>query len=75
MHHEYYDAPYNGGAELSGCGGGMSNFAEGKKLDLSQLQQEWNASSGNSYKVSAEGILQNQDLPSRCCQAWYCNLS
>ena len=67
VHNEKYDAPYNGGAELSGCGGGMSNFAETSRLDASQLQQDWAATSGRSYSVSQAGTLQSQDLPSRYC--------
>ena len=65
MHNEKYDAPYNGGASLSGCGGGMSNFAESAKLDIQQLQQERQTKSGRSYRVSEDGKLQLQDLPHR----------
>lgn len=65
VHNEKYDAPYNGGASLSGCGGGMSNFAEGAKLDIQQLQHEWEAKSGRCYSVSKDGNLQLQDLPTR----------
>lgn len=65
VHNEKYDAPYNGGASLSGCGGGMSNFAEGAKLDIQQLQHEREAKSGRCYSVSEDGQLQLQDLPKR----------
>lgn len=65
VHNEKYDAPYNGGASLSGCGGGMSNFAEGAKLDNQQLQQERKATSGRCYSVLEDGKLQLQDLPER----------
>ncbi|KAL3139536.1 hypothetical protein ABBQ38_003859 [Trebouxia sp. C0009 RCD-2024] len=65
VHNEKYDAPYNGGASLSGCGGGMSNFAESAKLDIQQLQQEWHTKSGRCYSVSEDGKLQLQDLPRR----------
>ena len=65
VHNEKYDAPYNGGASLSGCGGGMSNFAEGAKLDHQQLQHEREAKSGRCYSVLEGGKLQSQDLPKR----------
>ncbi|KAL0023348.1 hypothetical protein WJX77_009747 [Trebouxia sp. C0004] len=65
VHHEYYDGPYNGGASLSGCGGGMSNFAELDKFGASQLQHDWTASSGSSYSVSEDRTVQLQHLPSR----------
>lgn len=65
VHNEKYDAPYNGGASLSGCGGGMSNFAESPKLDFQQLQQERQTKSGRCYNVSEDGKLQLQDLPHR----------
>jgi len=66
VHHEYFDGPYNGGASLSGCGGGMSNFAELDKFAASQLQHDWTASSGSSYSVLEDGTIQPQHLPSRC---------
>lgn len=66
LHHEYYDGPYNGGASLSGCGGGMSNFAELDKFDASQLQHHRAATSGSSYSLSEEGMLQPRQMPSRC---------
>ncbi|DBB07648.1 TPA: hypothetical protein ACH3X3_009083 [Trebouxia sp. C0006] len=65
VHHEYYDGPYNGGASLSGCGGGMSNFAELDKFAASQLQHDWTASSGSSYSVLEDGTIQPQHLPPR----------
>ena len=67
VHHERYDTTYNGGASLSGCGGGMSNFAELDRIDSTQLQQDWSTQSGRSYNVSQDGALQMQDLPSRYC--------
>ena len=63
MHHEYHDGPYNGGASLSGCGGGMSNFAESPRLEEAQLEQDWIVQSGISYNVSEDCT---QDMPSRC---------
>ena len=66
VHNEKYDGPYNAGAELSGCGGGMSNFAESMKLDVSELQHQRQVQSGRSYSVSEDGSLQLQDLPQRC---------
>lgn len=65
VHNEKYDAPYNGGASLSGCGGGMSNFAEGARLDTQQLQHARQTKSGRCYSVSEDGKLQLQDLPKR----------
>lgn len=65
VHNEKYDAPYNGGASLSGCGGGMSNFAETAKLDIQQLQQDWQTKAGRCYSVSEDGKLELQDLPTR----------
>ena len=65
LHNEKYDRSYNGGAELSGCGGGMSNFAETGKLDSIELQHQRQADSGTSYAVSEQGSLQLQDVPSR----------
>ena len=65
LHNEKYDGSYNGGAELSGCGGGMSNFAESGKLDIFELQHQRQVDSGISYAVSEHGSLQLQDLPSR----------
>lgn len=65
VHNEKYDAPYNGGASLSGCGGGMSNFAEGARLDSQQLQHAWQTKSGRCYSISEDGKLQLQDLPKR----------
>ena len=66
MHHEHYDGPYNGGASLSGCGGGMSNFAESDRLHENQLRQKWRATSGKSYAVTQDDSLQEEELPSRC---------
>lgn len=69
VHNEKYDAPYNGGASLSGCGGGMSNFAESAKLDIQQLQQERKITSSRCYNVSEDGKLQLQDLPHQICSS------
>lgn len=58
LHHERYDQPYNAGAQLSGCGGGMNNFAEHDTLDASRLQQEWNLQSSSSFDMSSSGSAQ-----------------
>lgn len=38
MHKEKWVSPYNGGAELAGCGGGEGNFAKKAVLELGRLQ-------------------------------------
>ena len=75
MHHEYYDCPYNGGASLSGCGGGMSNFAESGRLQQDQLEQNWTAKSGKSYAVTQSDSLQEQGIPLRCLWTLLTSLS
>eukprot|EP00891_Asterochloris_glomerata_P004081 jgi/Astpho2/4081/Aster-x0190 len=51
VHHEKYEEPYTGRNELSGCGGGMSNFGAKPALEQDQLSGSWTLSSGRSYKV------------------------
>lgn len=65
LHNERYDQPYNGGAQLSGCGGGMNNIAEEKKLDVAQLQHEWSVQSGSSFEVSSSGLLPGSEASQR----------
>ena len=38
VHKEKWVSPYNGGAELAGCGGGEGNFAKKAALELGRLQ-------------------------------------
>ncbi len=66
VHHEKYEEPYNGRNELSGCGGGMSNFGAKPALEQDQLSGSWTLSSGRSYKVhSDERIVAEASLPDR----------
>ena len=38
VHKEKWVSPYNGGAELAGCGGGEGNFAKKAALERGRLQ-------------------------------------
>ncbi len=38
MHNEKWVSPYNGGAELAGCGGGEGTFAKKPALEQSLLE-------------------------------------
>lgn len=65
LHNERYDQPYNGGAQLSGCGGGMNNIAEQKRLDASVLQQHWQLKCGSHFTVDSSGSLQGGEATER----------
>ena len=66
MHNEKYEEPYNGRNELSGCGGGMSNFGAKPALEQDQLSGIWALKSGRSYVVqSDERIVAEASLPDR----------
>lgn len=66
VHHEQYDCPYNGGRELSGCGGGMANFANKPRLEAGRLKGHWHTVSGRSFKVLQDSRLQASDRADRC---------
>ena len=38
MHNEKWVSPYNGGAELAGCGGGEAAFAKKHAVELARVQ-------------------------------------
>lgn len=38
VHNEKWVSPYNGGAELAGCGGGQGTFAKRPALEPEKLQ-------------------------------------
>ena len=38
MHNEKWVSPYNGGAELAGCGGGEAAFAKKPAVELARVQ-------------------------------------
>lgn len=69
MHHERYLAPYNGGAELAGCGGGMSAFAQKPRLnadDIDSLAQRLGETSSSEQFLRASGgglVRQAGNLP------------
>lgn len=72
LHNERYDQPYNGGAQLSGCGGGMNNIAEQDKLDLTSLQQDWHLQSGTTFDAHSSGCLQASEASQRYVQEHVC---
>lgn len=47
-----YEEPYKAGAELYGCGGGGSKFAETPAMEVEQLAGSWQAVSGGSFSCS-----------------------
>ena len=44
VHSEKYVAPYNGGVELAGCGGGMPPFATKPRVVLDELKSSMHGS-------------------------------
>lgn len=65
VHNERYDQPYNAGAQLSGCGGGMNNIAEQDRLDLAVLPHDWKVQSGSSFDMSRSGSLEANEASQR----------
>lgn len=66
VHQERYVAPYNGGAELAGCGGGMSPFAQKASLSAEDVRQLAHRASTitNSVTIACDGVETVRSHPS-----------
>jgi hypothetical protein len=72
VHSERYVAPYNGGAELAGCGGGLPAFATKPKLDAAELRSALEAEKSTALALHLvagdSGLTEGLQQPawSRC---------